>query len=150
MSQADQPWLLDPDEYARLIRAASDHDLENGLRENGDLILEQIFLGMPAELRRDATAGVELVAEWRIRDLGDSTQTRWQVAIVDQTCCVTRDGERIPDLIYTICALDFIKLISGNAKGPALFLLGRLKIEGDQLKAARFQGYFRTPQPDRD
>jgi putative sterol carrier protein len=148
MSQADQAPFLEPDEYARLIRAASDQDLENGLRENGDLILEQIFLSMPAQLRREATTGVELVAEWRIRNLGDSDEARWQVAIVDQTCHVSRDSERTPDLVYTIRALDFIKLISGNAKGPALFLFGRLKIEGDLLKAARFQGYFRTPRPD--
>jgi hypothetical protein len=50
--------------------------------------------------------------------------------------------------VYSISALDFVKLVTGNANGPALFMLGRLSIRGDLLKAARFQGYFKAPHPE--
>jgi putative sterol carrier protein len=148
MSEGDDRLLVEPDEYARLVRTASDDDLRNGLRVNGDLILTQIFQTMPSRLKQAAVVGVSLVVDWTIQDAGEPGEMRWQVAIADQACQVERDGQREPDVLFTIGALDFVKLITGNAKGPALFLLGRLKIRGDLLKAARVQGYFQTPNPD--
>ncbi len=128
--------LIDPDEYGRLVRRTSDEDLQTGLRANGELIVEQIFRAMPGQL------------EWRIGGVGDGGQLRWQVAVEEGLCTVTREGQRAPDLTFSIGGLDFLKLATGNAKGPLLFLLGRLKIRGDLLKAARFQGYFRSPRPE--
>ena len=47
--------------------------------------------------------------------------------------------------MYEIQPLDFLKLISGNASGPQLFLVGRLKIRGDLFLAARVQSMFTIP-----
>jgi hypothetical protein len=140
--------LIDPDEYGRLVRRTSDEDLQTGLRANGELIVEQIFRAMPGQLRPGPAASARLVAEWRIGGVGDGGQLRWQVAVEEGLCTVTREGQRAPDLTFSIGGLDFLKLVTGNAKGPLLFLLGRLKIRGDLLKAARFQGYFRSPRPE--
>jgi hypothetical protein len=151
MGEPIQAPLIDPDEYARLVRDTPDDDLRVGLTQNGELIIEQIFRAMPSQLRPGAAAGARVVAEWRIRGMRNGDQAHWQVAIEDGRCTVTRDGERSADLTFSIGALDFLKLVTGNAKGPVLYLFGRLKIKGDLLKAARFQGYFRSPsaQPKR-
>jgi putative sterol carrier protein len=142
---SDQP-LMDPEAYARLVESTADEDLEAGLRENGALILDQIFQAMPTNFKRDAAAGVHVVAEWRVRNRSDRSEARWQVVIDDGSCTVLRDGTRAPDITFSIGGLDFVKLVTANAKGPMLFLLGRLRIKGDLLKAARFQGYFRQPR----
>jgi len=146
--QDDIQPMIDPDEYARLVREASDDDLQSGLDENGELIIEQIFQAMPGQLRSHHTEGVSVVADWRIRDVGPSGELLGQVAIADGQCTVERDGHVPADVSFGVRGIDFIKLITGNAHGPRLFLLGRLKIRGDLLKAARFQSYFQAPRAD--
>jgi alkyl sulfatase BDS1-like metallo-beta-lactamase superfamily hydrolase len=142
--------LMAADEYARLVREASDEDLRAGLRENGTLILEQIFLAMPHQLDRHAAAGVRLTLEWCIRRGEDGRETsRWQVRIEDGVCVVEHDGARPADVTFTIRDLDFVKLVTANARGPVLFLLGRLKVQGDLLTAARVQALFRRPDASR-
>jgi putative sterol carrier protein len=41
--------------------------------------------------------------------------------------------------------VDFLKLVTGNAAGPMLFMTGKLKIEGDLMFAATVQSLFRIP-----
>ena len=143
-----EPPLVEPDYYARLVRDASDDDLLTGLRENGELIITQIFETMPASFRAERARDVNVVAEWRIRGVGDIDELRWQVVIGHGGCRTERDGALPADVVYSVAALDFVKLVTGNATGPKLFLFGRLRIGGDLLKAARFQGYFRTPSAE--
>ena len=41
--------------------------------------------------------------------------------------------------------VDFLKLVTGNAIGPMLFMSGKLKIEGDLMFAAQIQSMFTIP-----
>jgi predicted lipid carrier protein YhbT len=41
--------------------------------------------------------------------------------------------------------LDFLKLVTGNANGPALFMSRKLKIEGDLMFSAQIQSMFTIP-----
>ncbi len=50
-----------------------------------------------------------------------------------------------PTVLYEIDGVDFIRLVSGTASGPKLFLFGRLKIKGNLLLAARMPGFFKIP-----
>ena len=146
----DQRPLMDPAEYAALVRDATDEQLAAGMAANRDLILEQIFAAMPSQLNTEAAAGVTLVADWKILDRPDGGFDRWQITIADGTCTVVRDGNRDPEVTFAVNAVDFVKLVTGNANGPKLFVFGSLAIKGDLLKAARYQRYFRQPsvKPD--
>lgn len=42
--------------------------------------------------------------------------------------------------------LAFLKLVTGNAEGPMLFLRGKLKIDGDLMTAARLTDLFAIPR----
>ena len=45
------------------------------------------------------------------------------------------------------CALPiFLKLVSGNASGPTMFMTGKLKLEGDVMLASRLTSMFRIPK----
>ena len=50
---------------------------------------------------------------------------------------------RDPDLIVEIEAVHFIRLVTGNASGPKLFLKGDLQLDGDLLLAQRLPRPFR-------
>jgi putative sterol carrier protein len=41
--------------------------------------------------------------------------------------------------------VDFMRLVTGNASGPMLFMRRRLKIEGDLMFAVQIQSMFAIP-----
>ncbi|MFL5850587.1 MAG: SCP2 sterol-binding domain-containing protein, partial [Solirubrobacteraceae bacterium] len=133
MAEEQQVPDIDAEQYAALVADASDEDLERGLIENRELLLEQIFQRMPERFQPDKAGDLDAVVEWRIRGLGDSGDDRWQVAIRGGRCSVVRDGDEEPTVTLTVGPVDFVKLITGNASGPMLFTFGKLKIRGDLL-----------------
>jgi putative sterol carrier protein len=138
---------MDPAAFAALVRDASDDQLAEGMRTNRDLILEQIFDGMAESLDPDSASQAEAVIEWRISGREDGGHDCYQVVIDHGTCAVTRDGDEATNVTYTIAPVDFIRLITGNASGPELFMTGRITIDGDLMLAAMVQSWFRQPGP---
>jgi hypothetical protein len=136
-----------PEEFARMVRGASEDQLEEGMAANGELILEEIFRQMEGRLRPEAAGDLDGVIEWRILDPGQSMQYRWQLLVQGGTCRAIRGGRRSPRVSFTVGAVDFIRLVTGNVTGPRLFVFGRLKIEGDLLLSARVPGLFSVPSP---
>ena len=143
----DEDVLFEPEEFAALIRDASDEDIARGLEINRELILSGIFQSMPARVNRERAPAGQFVSEWRVTEREDGGVDRWQVVITEGECEVVRDGRFAPDVTFTVRPLDFVKLVTGNASDPRLFFFGRIKVEGDLLSAARYTNYFRTPRP---
>jgi predicted lipid carrier protein YhbT len=138
--------LIDPADFARMVRDASDEQLRDGLAVNRELILGEIFRRMAEHLRADRAEGLDAVVEWRILDSPGDEGHRWQVAIRDGWCNVAAGGEREPRVIFSLGPVDFIRLVTGHASGPKLFLVGRLKVEGDLVLAARMPVLFAIPE----
>jgi putative sterol carrier protein len=134
--------------FAGLVRDASDDQLREGLETNRDLILGEIFRRMPERLDRQRASGVDAVVEWRIRDHPEGGHDSWHLTIRDGECRVAEGAADSPTVIYEISPVDFIKLITGNASGPKLFLFGKLKIRGDLVLGARMQTLFSIPAPE--
>jgi predicted lipid carrier protein YhbT len=137
--------LMDPAQFATMVRQASDEDLAAGMRANRDLILEGIFAAMPQSFEPSAASGIGAVAEWRVAGEGDAQPARWQVRIADGRCVVERDGEAAPNVVYEIGGVDFLRLICGQLDGPQLFVSGRLRVQGDLILAARMPSMFTVP-----
>jgi putative sterol carrier protein len=137
---------IDAEQYAALVAGASDEDLERGLTENRDLLLDQIFKRMPERFRADRAGDLDTVIEWRVGGRPDGGADRWQLTIRNGACTVVPDGDEEPTVTFTIEPVDFVKLITGNASGPMLFTFGKLKIRGDLLLAARVQSFFEVPR----
>jgi alkyl sulfatase BDS1-like metallo-beta-lactamase superfamily hydrolase len=139
---------MGPEQYSGVVRQLSDDELRAGVTANRELILQEVFRAMPGQLSREAAAAEPLVVDWRITDRPEGGDDRWQVTIADGRCQVARDGDQETHATLTIGPVDFVKLVSGTATGPELFMTGRLRIEGDLLVAARLDGMFRRPGTD--
>jgi putative sterol carrier protein len=137
--------MIPPEQFASLVAQASDEQLAEGMRANGELILEEIFARMPQELDPARAAGVEAVVEWRVGEGGDAEARCWQLTIKDGACTCVRDGDADPDVTFEVAPVDFVKLVAGVANGPKLFVFGRLRIRGNLMLAARVPGFFRVP-----
>lgn len=136
---------LDPRAIAGMISDATDAQLEEGFAANRELILGEVFRRMAGHLRPERATGLDAVVEWRILGRAGGGHDRWQVSIGEGLCTVSRDGDAQPRVTFTLGPVDFIRLATGSASGPRLFLVGRLKIEGDLVFAARVPGLFTIP-----
>ena len=141
----DEIPVIDPDQFAALIRDATDDQLKEGLATNRDLILTEIFRRMPERFEPSRAPNEEAVIEWRISERPDGGHDVYQIVISAGTCTLAEDRHPDPRVAYEIGPLDFLKLISGNASCPQLFLVCRLKIHGDLFLAARVQSMFKVP-----
>lgn len=55
------------------------------------------------------------------------------------------DPTQDPRVTLTLNGIDFLRLVTGNASGPMMFMSGKLKIEGDLMFSAQIQAMFRIP-----
>jgi putative sterol carrier protein len=140
--------MIPPDQFAALIAQASDDQIEEGMRVNRALLLEEIFTRWPDQFQPEKARDVNAVIEWQVTN-PEGGEDRWQLTIRDGRCSVVRDGKEEADVTFRVAPVDFVKLIAGTESGPKLFVFGKLKIGGNLMLAARVQGFFKTPQPAR-
>jgi putative sterol carrier protein len=141
------PQAVDPQAFARTIAAASDDQIREGLsgpiRERA---LEEIFRRMEEHFDAAKARDVDAVIHWRIGGRPDGGYDQYESVIRDGSCTVTRGGDGDPRVAFQVDdPVDFLRLVTGNANGPMLFMTGKLKISGDMLFAARVQSFFRIP-----
>ena len=135
---------LEVDQVVALIGSASDEQIAEGI--NGPQrkqILSEVFRRMQEEYR-PGPAAQDAVIHWKITQPG-AEPDHWEVVIENGTCTTTDQPSRDPRLTMTIDGVDFLRLVTGNAQGPTLFMSGKLKIEGDVAFAAMMQSMFRIP-----
>ena len=65
------------------------------------------------------------------------------MVIEDARLSGDRGARRDPDLIDRDRGVPFLRLVTGNAGGPTLFLKGDLKLDGDLLLAPKLPRLFR-------
>ena len=133
-----------PEQFAALVREATDEQLEQGFRENREQLLEEIFRQMPEQLDPAKAADVDAVVEWEITN-PEGEPDRWLLTIRDGRCTSERGRAANPDVSYRLGPVDFVKLIAGVESGPKMFVFGRLRVRGNLMLAARMPGWFRIP-----
>jgi putative sterol carrier protein len=145
-----RPSQIMADLFARRVASLSDERLERGMRsrQRGP-VLNQIFRQMPKALDREAAEGVTAVIEYRIGGGRAGAEDRYQVVIEGGRCFATRRLEREPTMTLRMDGVTFLKLITGTATGPEVFMTGKLAIEGDLMLAARMPALFRIPSAGR-
>jgi len=109
------------------------------------LVLDGIFSQWAEHFDSEKAAETEAVLEWRIFDKPGGGYDRYQVVIANGACAVEKDGNHTPRVTFKLKPVDYLKLVTGNAAGPVMFMTGRLKIEGDLMFAAGVQSLFRLP-----
>jgi putative sterol carrier protein len=115
-------------------------------RPHGRLVMRGIFRTMERSFDREKGREVTAVMHWEIAGSKGRTE-RWQVAIADGRCRAGRELDREPTMTLKLDGRAFLDLVSGAVPGPALFMSGRIKIDGDPMRAAQMTSLFRVPKP---
>jgi putative sterol carrier protein len=135
---------VDPEEFAQQIGKTSDEQLreamEGPMREQ---IIAEIFKRMEEHYR--GGSGQSAVIHWRITGRPDGGEDHWEVVVADGSCSTSPEPTCDPRVTLKLAGADFLKLVTGNASGPMMFMTGKLKIEGDLMFSAQIQSMFTIP-----
>ncbi len=145
---AIDPSQVDANELAQNMSKATDEQLVELMSgPPREQILDEIFKRMSDHFRADAARDTDAVIRWRIGGSPEGGQDEFETVIKDGACAVSRGFEReAARVTFTIDGADFLRLVTGNAAGPTLFMTGKLKIEGDMMFAASAASLFTIPK----
>ena len=132
---------------ARCVAGAPTAGLERVMRSPlRRVLLWQIFRTMRRRIDPAQAPGVDAVVEFRIRRSGGGPVDRFQVVIAGGRCTTSRGGGRRPSVRLDMGPATFLRLVGGATGAPRLVLLGKLRVWGDPLLAARLPGLLNIPK----
>ncbi len=135
---------LTPEQFAQLVGGASDDQIAEGIRAAGTgAALDRIFQGFEERFVPERAAGVTAEVQWVITD-GDE-EHRYRLTIGDGKCIAGAGRSDSPRVTLTTDIVSFAKLVTGHAQGPALFMSGKMKVQGELMFGAQLNGYFERP-----
>src|SRR6266511_2409451 len=135
---------VDAHEFARNISQMPDEELREAMQ--GPLrrqIVTEIFRRMEEHFKPEGAAVA--VIHWRIGGRPDGGEDHWEVVIAGGSCTTSPQPSSEPRVTLKLDGVDFIRLVTGNANGPMLFMSGKLKIEGDLMFSAQIPAMFTIP-----
>jgi hypothetical protein len=137
---------IDVGDVIKMVGEATDEQLDEGMKgPQREEILAEVFRQIGDHYRPGPGAD-DAVIHWVITGRPDGGEDRWQVKLHDGKCDVSKDGGDDPRVTFTMDGPTFMRLVTGNAQGPMLFISGKLKISGDIPFAARVQSFFEIPK----
>ena len=137
---------LDPEQVAGTISSVTDDQLREALSgPQREAIIGEVFRRMEAHFKPSSAAGVDAVIHWNITGRPDGGLDRYEVVLRDGACAASNEPQHEPRVTLTLDGVDFMRLVTGNAAGPMLFMSGKLKIEGDLMFSAQIQSMFTIP-----
>ena len=135
-----------PGQVAGLVSSATDEQLREGLSgPQRDAILAEVFRRMAEHFKPTSAQGIDAVVHWKIGGRPDGGFDHYEVVVRDGTCATSSEPRHEPRVTLALDGVDFMRLVTGNAAGPALFMSGRLKIEGDLMFSVQIQSMFTIP-----
>ncbi len=145
MADTIDPTQVTPDEFAQLVKSASDDEVLSTIRSAGTKdVLDRIFQGMQERFLPEKAQGNEATVQWVVTDEG--SEYPYVTDIKNGTCEVREGTAPDPRVELNTDLLSFIKLITGQAQGPQLFMSQKLKIKGDLMFSAKITSFFDTPK----
>ena len=137
---------VDPEQVAGTISSATDEQLREALSgPQREAIIGEVFRRMEQHFKPGSATGVDAVIHWKITGRPDGAIDHYEVVLKDGSCTAGNDPQHEPRVTMTLDGVEFMRLVTGNAAGPMLFMSGKLKIEGDLMFSAQIQSMFTIP-----
>jgi putative sterol carrier protein len=141
---------LDTETFVWIIAQASAGQLD-ALMAHSELrpvVLNEIFTRMSRHLDAERAARLTAVIHWRITGgYEHGGFDRFQTVISGGICTSGIVQDRDPRATVTVAPADFLRVTTGIASAPLLFIRGRVKVKGDIAFAASMTNYFDIPKP---
>jgi putative sterol carrier protein len=138
---------LDPVDIARMVRELPDQQLDELMATRvRAAVLDEVFRRMRRQIRPEKARSTEATIHWRIGGRPGGGDDTYETVIKDGTCTVSSRLEHRPRLTVAMSALTFLKLVTGNASVPKLFVTRKVKVDGDIGLAVNLASLFDLPK----
>jgi putative sterol carrier protein len=138
---------VDPKQFAQLVKDAPADQLKAVMQgDQRSKVLDEIFGRMPTLFRADRAGSTNAVIHWVIGDRPDGGADTYELVVANGACTLSPEPANEPKLALTVGAVDFLKVVSGNANPVMLFMTGKLKAKGDLGLAANIANLFDIPK----
>lgn len=119
----------------------SDDEVADRIRTAGtEATLARIFDGMQERFKPESATNVEGEIQWQISD--DGAEHPYVIQIANGRCETRPGTAESPRVTLSTDVASFAKLMTGKAQGPALYMGGKLKLQGDMMLAQRLTTFF--------
>jgi putative sterol carrier protein len=138
----------DAGDLAAMAAAISDADMESAMNDapTRKRILDEIFGRMAEHTDPAQIKDVDAVVHFKIGDAPGGGEDLYEAVIKDGTVTVNNEPTtEDPKLTIATDPVPFLKLVTGQESGPAMFMKGKLKIQGDLMFATRLTSFFKIP-----
>lgn len=137
---------IDPEQVAGAISSISDEQLREALSgPQREAIIAEVFRRMESHFKPSSATAVDAVIHWRVIGRPDGGFDHYEVVLRDGACITSNAPQHEPRVTLAVDGVDFMRLVTGNAAGPMLFMSGKLKIEGDLMFSTQIQSMFTIP-----
>ena len=110
------------------------------------MILDEIFKRMAEHVEPEKIAGTDATIHFKITDKPGGGEDVYEAVIKDGSITVNEEPTTEEPRVTIIAApVPFLKLVTGQESGPAMFMTGKLKIKGDLMFASQMTSFFRIP-----
>ncbi len=138
---------VDEAQLVQIVAGSTDQQLEELMASEARKdILDDVFRRMAEHVDQDRARDVTTVLHWKIYDRPEGGYDHYEVVLEGGTCTVSESPSREAAITLKLKPADFLKLVSGSASGPTMFMTGRLKLEGDVMLASRLTSMFHIPK----
>jgi putative sterol carrier protein len=137
---------ISAEDLAGLVANATDEQLAEAISgPRREPALKEIFARLTEHLDPQRAKGQDAVIHFQILGRPDGGYDQFEVVVRDGRCSVSEAPSQEPRVTLKIDPVAFLKLITSRTSGPALFMTGKLKIEGDLMFAPQIASLFRIP-----
>lgn len=138
---------VDETQLVQIVAGATDQQLEELMASEARKdILDDVFRRMADHVDQDRARGVTTVVHWKIYDRPEGGYDHYEVVLEDGRCTASASPSREPAVTLKLKPAEFLKLVSGTASGPTMFMTGKLKLEGNVMLASRLTSMFHIPK----
>jgi putative sterol carrier protein len=123
------------------LSEGSDDEVAGKIRGAGTgQVLDAVFAGMQERFQPDRATGVDAQVQWVVSDAGE--EHPYVLTVKDGTCTAEPGRAESPRVTASTDLASFAKLMAGKVPGPALYMGGKLQIQGDLMLAQRMTTFF--------
>lgn len=135
-------------DLAAMASQISDEDLAAAMADEPTRkkILGEIFGRMADHTDPAQIKDVDAIVHFKIGDAPGGGEDVYEAVIKDGAVTVNEEPTtEDPKLAISAGPVPFLKLVTGQESGPAMFMKGKLKIKGDLMFATRLTSFFKIP-----
>ena len=123
------------------LTEGSDDEVAGKIRAAGtEQVLDAVFAGMQERFQPERATGVDAQVQWVVSDAGE--EHPYVLTVRDGTCRSESGRAEGPRVTASTDLASFAKLMAGKVPGPALYMGGKLQIQGDLMLAQRMTTFF--------